>query len=96
MTKAGLFYHYMRHILKNNNAHIMVNYSHSPIPKLEENNKQYTARDVNRADHARWFQNIYVQPVKQILHKVDNKILQHLPILQEDVGIAEDIYGPSV
>ena len=32
MTKAGIFYHNMRHLLKNkNNAHIIVNNSRSPI-----------------------------------------------------------------
>ena len=32
ITKAGLFYHDMRHILKKKDMHIMVNNSHSPIP----------------------------------------------------------------
>ena len=36
MTKDGLFYHDMMHLLKNkNNAHIMVNYSQSPIPQVK-------------------------------------------------------------
>ena len=33
---------------------------------------------------------------KYILHAIDNKILQNLSILREDVEMAEDIYGPSV
>ena len=44
----------------------------------------------------RKFQNITGQPIKQILHAVNNNILQNLPILREDVKIAEDIYGPSI
>ena len=36
------------------------------------------------------------KPVKQILHAVDNNILQSIPILREDVRMDEDIYGPSV
>ena len=42
------------------------------------------------------FQHITVKPIKQILHTVDNNILQNLPIIQEDADMAEDIYGPSV
>ena len=34
--------------------------------------------------------------MKRILHAVDNNILQNLLILREDVGMAEEIYGPSV
>ena len=34
--------------------------------------------------------------MKQILHVVDNNILQNLPILREYAGMDEDIYGPSV
>ena len=96
ITKASLFYQYMRHLLKNQSLHIMVNDSHYPIPQLEENKKLYTARDINRVDCARKLQNITVQPIKQTLHSVDNKILHNLPIFREDVGIDEDIYGTSV
>ena len=42
------------------------------------------------------FQHITRQPIKQMLHAVDNKIFQNLPILREDVRMDEDIYGPSV
>ena len=35
MTKAGLFYHDMRHLLKNKYAYILVNDSHSPIPQVQ-------------------------------------------------------------
>ena len=86
----------MRHLLKNNNAHIMVNGSLSLIPQMEEKNKPYTAHDVKRAYCARQFQHITGQPIKLIIHAVDNKILQNLPILREYVGMAEDIYRPSV
>ena len=55
MTKAGLLYHNMRHLLKNNNAHTMVNDSRSPIPQVEEKMKQYTSCYVKRADCARQF-----------------------------------------
>ena len=34
--------------------------------------------------------------MNQVFHEVDNNILQNLPILIEYVGMAEDIYGPSV
>ena len=74
----------------------MVNDSCSPIPQVEENKKQYTTRDVKRADNTRQLQNINGQPLKQILYAVDNNIIQNLPILREDTIIAEDIYWPSV
>ena len=35
MTNAGLFYHDMRHLLNNKDAHILVNDPHSPIPKVK-------------------------------------------------------------
>ena len=34
--------------------------------------------------------------MQQILHVVDKNILQNFPILREDVGIDEDIYGLSL
>ena len=34
MNKADIFYHYMRYLLKNKDAHIMVNDSCSPIPQV--------------------------------------------------------------
>ena len=74
----------------------MVNDYRSPISQVEENKKQYTARDVNRDDHERWFHHITKKSVKQILHAVDNNILQNLPIMWEDARMAEEIYGPSV
>ena len=42
------------------------------------------------------FQNITVQPLKWILHAADNNILQNPLILQEDVGVSEEMYGPIV
>ena len=61
MTKDGLFYHDMSHLLKNkNNSHIMGNDSRSPIPQVEEKNKQYTYRDVNRGYWKIIFQHISV------------------------------------
>ena len=54
-TKAGIFYHDMRNLLKNKNAQIMKNDSRSSIPQVEEEKKKYTDRDVNRDDHARRF-----------------------------------------
>ena len=74
----------------------MVNDSHPPIPQVQEKKKIYTARDIKRADHARRFQNITGQPIKWILHAVDNNILQNLPILQKDARMADDKYGPSI
>ena len=63
INKAGLFYHNMRLLIKNKSAHIMVNYSRSPIPQVEEKKKQYNACDVKRYDCARLFQHIVGQPV---------------------------------
>ena len=63
---------------------------------MEENIKQYTSRDVNRSDRARQLQHIADQPVKRILHAVDNKILQNTPILRKYIRVAEKINGPSV
>ena len=74
----------------------MVTNSCSPIPQVEENKKQYTTRYVKRADNTRQLQNINGQPLKQILHAVDNNIIQNLPILREDTITAEEIYWPSV
>ena len=96
MTKTGLFYHDMRHLLKNKDAHILVNDSHSPIPQVQDKKERYTTRDIKRADLARRFHHITGQPIKRILHEVDNKVLQNIPILQEDVRMAEDIYGTSI
>ena len=74
----------------------MVNDSYSPIPQVQYKKKRYTARDIKWADRASRFQHITGQPIKQILHAVDNNILQNLPILREDVRMAEDIYEPSI
>ena len=84
-----MFYHDMRHLLKNKDAHILVKYSHSPIPQVQDKKERYTARDIKRADRARQFQHITGHPIKQILHAVDNNILQNPPILREDVRMAE-------
>ena len=86
----------MRHLLKNKDAHILVNDLHPPIPQVHDKKERYTARDIKRADRARRFQHITGQRIKIILHAVDNNILQNLPILREDVIMAEDIYGPSI
>ena len=96
MTKAGLFYHDIRHLLNNKDLHILVNNLHSPIPQFQDKNEKYTVRDIKLADRARRFQHITGQPIKGILHAVDNNILQNIPILQEDVRMAQDIYGPSI
>ena len=96
ITKAGLFYHDMRHLLNNKDAHIMVNDLHSPIPQVQDKKKIYTAHNIRRAYSARQFQHITVQPMKRILHAVDNKILKNMPIMREDVRMAEDIYVPSI
>ena len=53
MTKAGLFYHDIRYLLKNKDAHIMVNDSHSPIPQVTDKKERYSACDIKRADCAR-------------------------------------------
>ena len=74
----------------------MVNDSHYPIPQVQDKNTMYTTHDIKRADRARRFQNITGQPIKRIFHAVDNNILQNLPILREDVIMAEDIYGPII
>ena len=96
MTKAGLFYHDMRHLLKNREFHIMVNGSHSPIPQVQYKKKRYTSHNIRRADRARQIQHITGHPINQILNAVDNNILQNHPILWEDVRMADDIYGPSI
>ena len=36
------------------------------------------------------------QPTVKILHAVDNNILKNISILREHVGMAEEIYAPSV
>ena len=82
MTKAGLFYHDMKHLLNNKDAHIMVNNLHSPIPQVQDKKEKYTARGIKRADCAKQFQHITGQPINRILHAVDNNILQNLSILQ--------------
>ena len=86
----------MRNLLNNKYVHIMVNDPHSPIPQVQEKKKIYTARNIKRAGRAKWFQHITSHPIKRILHAVDNNILQNLPILREDVRMAENIYGPSI
>ena len=96
MTKAGLFYHDMRHLLNIKDAHILVNDSHSPIPKLQDKKERYTARDIKRDDRESWFQHITGQTIKLILNTVNSNILQNLPILREDFRTAEDIYGTSI
>ena len=67
----------------------MVNDSHSPISQEEENKKQYTDSDVKRFDCTRKLQHTTGKPLNQILHVVDNNILQKIPILWEDAGMDE-------
>ena len=74
----------------------MVNDSYPLIPPVQDKKKIYTFRDIKWADRARQFQYINGQPINQILHEVDNKILQNLPILREGIRMDEDIYGPSI
>ena len=96
MNNYGIFYHDMRHLVKNKYAHIMVNYSCSPIPKSKDKKKGYTSSNIKISNRARRFKHITVQPINQIFHAVDNNILKNLPIQREYVGMAEDIYGPSI
>ena len=74
----------------------MVNYSRSQIPKLDKKKKHYTACDVNRYYCSRQFRHVTDQPVKQVLHAVDDNILQNIPNVWEYFRMSEDIYGPSV
>ena len=96
INKADVFYHDMRHLLENKDTHIMVNDYHPPILQVQEKNKIYTARNIKWADGARRLQNITGQLIKQILHALNDNTIQNLPILREDVRIAEYIYGPSI
>ena len=97
ITKASIFYHDMRTLLSNkNNSHVIVNDSHSFITQGKEKNKQYTAHDVKISDRERRFHHTNLQPVKQTPCEIDNNILQNFPTVQEDAGMSEEIYGPSV
>ena len=69
-----MFYHDMRHLLKNKDAHIMANDSHYPIPQVQDKKKIYSARDIKRADRAKKLQHITGQSINPILHAVDKKI----------------------
>ena len=75
MTKSIIFYHNIRHLLNNKDAYILVNDSRSPIPQVQDKKERYTDRDIKRADSSSRFQRITGQPIKQILHAVDNNIL---------------------
>ena len=59
----------------------MVIESHSPIPKVQDKKKGYTAHNIERANHARQFQNITSNLIKQNLHAVNNDNMNNLPIL---------------
>ena len=96
MTKTGFFYRDMSHLLNNKYVHIVVNNSLSPIKQVKYKNKGYITRDIKRAYRTRPLNHITGQLIKLILHAVDNNILHNLPILREDVRMAEDIYGPSI
>ena len=96
MNKDFFFCHNKRHLINKNNTHIMVKNSRFQITQVEEKNKHYTKCDIKRDDYAKWFQNSTGKQVKWILCAVDNNILQNLHILQEDVGIAKEIYRPSM
>ena len=63
MTKAGIFYHDISNLLKNKDAHILVNNSHYPIPQVQDKKKIYTAHNIKRADRARQFQHINMQSI---------------------------------
>ena len=63
---------------------------------MKDKNKGYTAREIKRDDRAKQFHHITDKLIKEILHAVDNNIMKKLPILQEDFGMAEDIYGSSI
>ena len=86
----------MRNLLKNKDAHIMVNDSHSLMSQLKDKKKLFTARVIKISYHTRWFQHITGQPINWILYSVDNNILQNLTILREYVGMDADIHGPSI
>ena len=58
MTKAGMFYYDLRHLLKNMDADIMVNDSHETTRQVQDKNKIYHACDIKRADCAKLFQHI--------------------------------------
>ena len=73
-----------------------MNDSQSTIQQVEEKKKQYTARDVKRADRARRFKHTTDQTAKWILRAVEKNIIQNFPIPREDIRISEDIYGTSV
>ena len=47
MTNYGLFYHDIGHLLKNKEAHIMVNKSHSPISQVQDKKKRYISCNIN-------------------------------------------------
>ena len=96
MNKADMFYHDVRHLLNNKDAYIVLNDSHYPIPQLKNKKKEYTARDIKRYDCTRQFRHITGQPINQILHKIDNNILQNIPILREDFVMAEYMYVPRI
>ena len=86
----------MSPLLKNKDAHIMVNDSHLPIPQVQDKNKRYTTRDIKWDDRARLFQHITGQPIKLIFHALDKNILKNLPILIDYVRMYENIYGTRI
>ena len=58
ITQAGFFYHDIRHLPKNKDAHIVVNDSCFPVPQVKDKKKGYTARDIKISDRARQLQHI--------------------------------------
>ena len=96
MTKAGILYHNMRYLLKNKNAHTMVNDSRFLIPQVEQKNKQYTSGDLKRADlwkviPAHQFPTNKKNPTRSWWYHSTEP-----PIFWEDFGMDEDIYRTSV
>ena len=73
----------------------MENKPHPPIPQVQDKKEICTTRNIKRSDCARQLQYITGNLINQILHSVDNNILKNLLITEEDVRMAEDIYGPS-
>ena len=66
------------------------------ILTVEKNKARYTARDIERANRARKFQEITGTSLETLLGVIDRKLLLNLPITRADVKAAEDIYGTSL
>ena len=84
------------HLLNNKDTHIIVNDSHTPHTTSAGQEERIHLPRHKKGWSRKEEPNITGQAIKRILHVVDNNILQNLPILREDFGMAEDIYGPSI